>query len=90
MDSALPDQEHFARFMKLFTEVKIVAARVFPKHSDMFPGALVSMYNVHLDLQALSRNVKADFLESNLEFHQELDSQIPDNAFGADTSHHRR
>ena len=76
MEAAFPDQVHFARFMKLITETKIVAARVFPKHSDMFPSGFVSMYNVPLDLQALSRNVKADYLESNLEFLKELDSQL--------------
>jgi hypothetical protein len=36
------------------------------------------MYNVPLDLQALSRNVKADYLESNLEILKELDSQLHD------------
>jgi hypothetical protein len=62
-----------------------VAARVFPKHSDMFPGGLVSMYNVPLDLQALSRNVKADYLESNLKFLKELDSQLPDTTLSEPT-----
>ena len=47
----------------------------------MFPGGLVSMYNVLLDLQALSRNVKSDYLESNLEFLKELDSQLPTQRF---------
>jgi hypothetical protein len=85
MESAFPDQVHFARFMRLITETKIVAARVFPKHSDMFPGGLVSMYNVPLDLQALSRNVKADYLESNLKFLKELDSQLPDTTLSEPT-----
>ena len=91
MDAAFPDQVHFARFMRLITETKIVAARVFPKHSDMFPGGLVSMYNVPLDLQPLSRNVKADYLESNLEFLKELDSQLPPTQrFRRRHSHHHR
>ena len=63
---------------------------MFPKHREMF--LLVSMYDVTLDLQALSLNVKADYLESNLEFLKELDRQLPDTTLsdtaiiiGADT-----
>ena len=51
----------------------------------MFPGGLVSMYNVPLDLQALSQNVKADYLESNLEFLKQLDSQLPDTTLSEPT-----
>ena len=87
MAAAFPDEAHhdFAMLMRLITDTKIVAARVFPKHSDMFPGGLVSMYNVPLDLQALSQNVKADYLESNLEFLKELDSQLPDTTLSEPT-----
>jgi len=43
------------------------------------------MYNVPLDLQALSQNVKADYLESNLEFLKQLDSQLPDTTLSEPT-----
>ena len=85
MEAAFPDGEQFARYMKLLTDTKKVAARVFPKHRDMFPGGLASMCDAPLDLQALSLNVKADYLESNLEFLKELDRQLPDTTLSEPT-----
>ena len=43
------------------------------------------MCDVPLDLQALSLNVKADYLESNLEFLKELDRQLPDTTLSEPT-----
>jgi hypothetical protein len=87
MEAALPDQENIARFMKLFTEVKIVAARVFPKHKDMFPGGLTTMYSIPLELQTFPMNIKADYLETHLEFLKGLDQQ-PDTTVQPNTERH--
>jgi len=74
MESACPDEEHVARYMKLLTEVQKVAARVFSKHSLMFPN-LPSMYSIPLEFQHCPMKVKADYLETQLQFLKELDQQ---------------
>ena len=73
MQAAFPDVEQFARFMRLLTDTKRVAARVFPKHREMFPGGLASMYALPQEFQEYPMNLKADYLQSNLEFLNELD-----------------
>ena len=64
--------------MRLLTDSKKVAARVFPKHYRMFPCGLDSMYAVRPALQSAPIKYQADWLERNLGFLKELDGQLPD------------
>ena len=64
--------------MRILTDSKKVAARVFPKHYRMFPCGLDSMYAVHPALQSAPIKYQADWLERNLGFLKELDGQLPD------------
>ena len=75
MESAFSDREHFARLMRLIAETKKVATRVYPKHSALFPGGLPYMCAVPPELRNAPTDIKADFMETNLEFLKELDEK---------------
>ena len=84
MESAFPDREHFARLMKLIDETKKVAARVYPKHTGLFPGGLAVMCAVPPDLHHAPIQFKIAHLENNLEFLKELD-EYPDTTVQSNT-----
>ena len=75
MESAFPDEERFARFVKLIAENQKVAARVYPKHTGLFPGGLAVMCAVPPELHHAPIQFKIEHLENNLEFLKELDQQ---------------
>ena len=76
MESAFPDGEQFSRFVKLMAENKRVAARVYPKHTGLFPEGLAVMCAVPPDLHHAPIQFKIEYLEKNLEFLTDLD-QLP-------------
>jgi hypothetical protein len=70
--------------MRLTAECKKVAARVFPKNKDMFPGGLASMAVPPGRLLEAPIDIQADYMETNLEFLRELDQQ-PDTTVQSNT-----
>ena len=75
MEAAFPDREQFARYMRLLSDSQNVATRVFPKHREMFPNGLASMYAIPPELQQLPMSMKSDYLETNLVMLKRLDAQ---------------
>ena len=84
MDSTFPDGEQFSRFVKLIAENKKVAARVYPKHTGLFPEGLAVMCAVPPELHHAPIQFKIEHLENNLEFLKDLD-QLPDTTVQSNT-----